>query len=119
MYSKGLKIMTAIALLSSACGLPPEGEEADRLDTAEQELCIPFCFPSPTTYPPQVNSMEVVRMAGSSMTFTGNAKPGGLTTTAYFRYSTVNPGACNTTFGTATPGVAVGGGTAWVGFSSA
>jgi hypothetical protein len=48
-------------------------------------------------------------VTGTGATLNGSAIPGGAATTGYFRYGTTNPGTCNDTFGTRSPGT---GGTA-------
>ncbi|MER2562493.1 MAG: hypothetical protein ABTQ32_17345 [Myxococcaceae bacterium] len=62
---------------------------------------------------PLVTSASTSFISDTSATLNGSATPRGDATTAWFRYSTTNPGACNDTFGTRTPasgGTSVGSG---------
>ena len=42
-------------------------------------------------------------VAQTTATLNASVDPNGFSTTGWFRYSTVNPGACDQVFGTATP----------------
>jgi YHS domain-containing protein len=53
---------------------------------------------------PLVTSASTSFITDTSATLNGSATPRGDATTAWFRYSTTNPGACNDTFGTRSPG---------------
>lgn len=52
---------------------------------------------------PAVTTTAVTGLSATTVTLNGAVNPRGLSTTAWFRYSTVNPGTCNDTFGTRTP----------------
>lgn len=52
---------------------------------------------------PTVATTAATLVTSSSATLNGSANPNGETTTAYFRYSTSNPGAPNDSFGTRAP----------------
>jgi len=70
--------------------------------------------------PPTVTTGSATSVTTSSATLNGSAIPNGSSTTGWFRYSTVNPGTCNNTFGTRAPasgGTALGSGSSAVGFS--
>ena len=56
-----------------------------------------------TPAPPIVTTLAANGIAGTSATLNGTANPNALATSAWFRYSTTSPGACNDTFGTRTP----------------
>jgi hypothetical protein len=58
-----------------------------------------------TTLPviPGVTTTAASALTANSATLNGNANPGGGATTAWFRYSATNPGACSDTFGTRIP----------------
>jgi hypothetical protein len=69
---------------------------------------------------PVVTTNTASSITSTAATLNGTANPGGAATTGWFRYSTVNPGTCNDTFGTRAPasgGDDVGSGTSNVGFS--
>ncbi|HEX2880137.1 MAG TPA: hypothetical protein VHO25_11465, partial [Polyangiaceae bacterium] len=58
-----------------------------------------------TTLPeaPITNTSSATILSGTTAVLNGYAYPGGATTLAWFRYSTVNPGTCNDTFGIRAP----------------
>ncbi|MEO7539083.1 MAG: hypothetical protein ABIV21_03585 [Pyrinomonadaceae bacterium] len=70
--------------------------------------------------PPSVETGEATQVTANSATLNAAANPNGVDTTAWFRYSTVDPGTCNDTFGTRAPvsgGSAVGTGMLPVSYS--
>ncbi|MCZ7685287.1 MAG: hypothetical protein M5U28_43525 [Sandaracinaceae bacterium] len=60
---------------------------------------------------PTVTTNAATLVTSSSALLNGDVNPNGATTTAWYRYATTNPGACNGTFGTATTSTSVGAGT--------
>ncbi len=68
---------------------------------------------------PIVTTEPATLVATTTATLNGSALPNQNATTAWFRYSTVNPGSCTATFGTATTTTSLGAGTASVPFSQA
>ena len=69
---------------------------------------------------PTVTTLPVTNQTATSVWLQGAANPNGAATTAWFRYSNLNPGTCNDTFGTRTPGTggfALGAGTSTVPFN--
>jgi len=52
---------------------------------------------------PSVATLAATSVSSSGATLNGSADPRGSDTTGYFRFSTVSPGACNTTFGARAP----------------
>ena len=52
---------------------------------------------------PTVATDTAIGISGTAATLRGAANPGGAATVGYFRYSGINPGACNDTFGTRAP----------------
>jgi MYXO-CTERM domain-containing protein len=69
-------------------------------------------FTTPPTAPLVVTS-AATDLTGTTATLNGQANPNGAATTGWFRYSTVNPGSCNDSFGTRAPasgGTAIGSG---------
>ncbi len=70
--------------------------------------------------PPAAVTSSASVMGGTSIRFTGTATGNGTSTTAWIRYSTVNPGACDNSFGTRIPlgGAAIGSGSTAVGYSA-
>lgn len=52
---------------------------------------------------PAVTTTAVTALSATMATLNGTVNPRGLSTTAWFRYDTVNPVTCNDTFGTRTP----------------
>lgn len=73
---------------------------------------------------PTVTTTNATSVTSSGATLQGGANPNGSATTAWFRYSTANPGTPNNSFGTRVPSssfndAALGAGTAPVGFSQA
>jgi hypothetical protein len=53
--------------------------------------------------PPTVDTISATNVTSSGATLEGEVTANGAATTAFFRYHTVNPGSCNTTFGTRAP----------------
>jgi hypothetical protein len=77
-------------------------------------------FTTPASLP-AVTTMAASDVTTTSGTLNATANPGGAATTAWFRYSTTNPGSCNDTFGTRTPasgGTNLGNGGVSVSFSA-
>ncbi|MEZ4444451.1 MAG: MYXO-CTERM sorting domain-containing protein [Polyangiaceae bacterium] len=73
-----------------------------------------------TTSAPSVTTLAATAIAATSATLQGTANPNGTASTGWFRYSTVNPGTCNDTFGTRAPvsgGTSLGAGTSPLPFS--
>jgi len=71
---------------------------------------------------PQISTGSVSLLTASSATISGSGVPGGATTTAWFRYSNLNPGGCSDVFGTRVPltgGTDLGAGNSSVPFSQA
>ncbi|MDQ3036072.1 MAG: hypothetical protein M3Y87_26965, partial [Myxococcota bacterium] len=68
---------------------------------------------------PTVTTSAATLVTSSSATLNASADPNGATSSGWFRYSTVSPGACNNTFGTLTTTTALGAGTASVAYSRA
>ncbi len=69
---------------------------------------------------PRVTTSAASNLTSSAARLNGSASPTGVSATGWFRYATVDPGACNDTFGTrapATAGTALGAGTADVTFN--
>ena len=58
---------------------------------------------STTLNTPAVTTSAVTALSATTVTLNGAVNPRGLSITAWFRYSTVNPGTCNDSFGTRTP----------------
>jgi hypothetical protein len=52
--------------------------------------------------PTSVTTNAATSIGAATATFNGSANPNGLATTAWFRYATSSPGACDDSFGTAT-----------------
>src|SRR5262249_1601965 len=63
-----------------------------------------------TSAMPPIVTSEPATVLGSDATLNGAANPKGSATTAWFRYSSVDPGACNDSFGTRTDDVQLGDG---------
>ena len=73
-----------------------------------------------TPLPPTVTTSAATSVASTSATLNGNSNPNRASTIAWFRYSTVNPGTGNDTFGTRAPtsgGSILGSGSLSVGYS--
>lgn len=69
---------------------------------------------------PVVTTNAATAETQTTATLNGQANPGAQSTSGWFRYSTVNPGTCNDTFGTRAPssgGDALGSGTSAVAFN--
>ncbi|KKR46261.1 MAG: hypothetical protein UT82_C0016G0002 [Parcubacteria group bacterium GW2011_GWB1_40_14] len=62
--------------------------------------CFGLCSGAPV--PPTVTTTSPTSVAATSATLNGTYNPNGSDTSAWFRYSTVNPGTCNNSFGTQT-----------------
>ena len=72
--------------------------------------------------PPIVITDTVTGVTANSATLNGTVNPNGNTATAWFRYSSTNPGICNDAFGTRAPsagGFSAGSGTSNIGYSNA
>ncbi|MFO1488390.1 MAG: hypothetical protein U1F83_05070 [Verrucomicrobiota bacterium] len=70
--------------------------------------------------PPTASTAAASGVTSSGATFNGSGNPNGASATGWFRYSTVNPGTGNDSFGTRAPssgGSALGSGTVAVAFS--
>jgi hypothetical protein len=61
----------------------------------------PVTFDTPGA--PAVATLAATAVSSSVATLNGSATPRGSDTTGYFRFSTVNPGSCNTVFGARAP----------------
>ncbi len=75
-------------------------------------------FTTPTV--PTVVTNPVSTFASTTATLSGSGNPNGIATTAWFRYSTTNPGTCTDSFGTRAPssgGTSLGSGTAVVNYT--
>jgi len=69
---------------------------------------------------PTVTTLAATAIASTTATLNGTANPNGASTTGFYRYATVNPGACSDGFGTRLPssgGTALGAGTTAVPYS--
>jgi MYXO-CTERM domain-containing protein len=66
-------------------------------------------FTTPNT--PTVATLAATPVTSTSATLNASVNPNGFATNGWFRYSTTNPGTCNTTFGSTTPTVSLGSGT--------
>ncbi|MBL8949624.1 MAG: hypothetical protein JNK82_02530 [Myxococcaceae bacterium] len=83
-------------------------------------------FGAPVSYvvqappPPVAVTSSAALVDGPRIRFSATANANGVATTAWVRYSTSNPGACNDTFGTRIPGfgVSIGSGNTPVGYST-
>ncbi|MGQ0505986.1 MAG: putative Ig domain-containing protein [Myxococcaceae bacterium] len=74
-----------------------------------------------TPQAPAVTTIAAGSVGGTSANLQGTGNPRGATATGWFRYSTANPGTCNDTFGTRSPGAggtALGAGTSAVAFNN-
>ncbi len=60
---------------------------------------------------PSVATLAATPVTATSATLNASIDPNGFATTGWFRFSTTSPGACNTTFGSATATVSLGSGT--------
>jgi MYXO-CTERM domain-containing protein len=70
--------------------------------------------------PPSVETTGAAWLTGTTATLGGAANPGGTATNGWFRYSAIDPGTCNDTFGTrapATGGAPLGAGAASVSYA--
>jgi hypothetical protein len=79
-------------------------------------------FNETTGAPPTVTTSAASPVGNTTATLRGSANPNGGSTTGWFRYSKTNPGTCNDSFGTRSPGTggsALGSGTSAVAYSSA
>jgi MYXO-CTERM domain-containing protein len=77
-------------------------------------------FTTPAT--PSVSTLAATPVTATSATLNASANPNGNASTGWFRYSTVDPGACDDVFGTRSPnsgGTGLGAGTAPVSYSQA
>ncbi len=69
---------------------------------------------------PSVTTIPATQVTSAAATLNGFVNPNGSATTAWFRYSTSNPGTCNDSFGTRVPasgGTSLGAGGSDVGYS--
>jgi hypothetical protein len=76
---------------------------------------------SPAPVPPTVTTNAATFVAATSSVLNGSSNPNGFATTAWFRFSSTNPGTCDNSFGTRVPssgGTALGAGTSSVAFSN-
>ncbi|MFZ5441130.1 MAG: beta strand repeat-containing protein [Myxococcota bacterium] len=113
--------MTAVALTQTAFGLTP-GTTYYVCAIASNVVGTAFgavqTFRTPAA--PIVVTSSASNLVGLTATLNGQANPNGAATTAWFRFSTTNPGTCNDTFGTrapATGGSNVGSGQTSLGYS--
>ncbi|MFT3746473.1 MAG: MBG domain-containing protein [Pyrinomonadaceae bacterium] len=70
--------------------------------------------------PPTISTIAATSVTTTTADLNGTANPNDLATTAWYRYSTTNPGTCNDTFGTRAPaagGISVGSGNTNVAFA--
>ncbi|KKR46260.1 MAG: Peptidase M23, partial [Parcubacteria group bacterium GW2011_GWB1_40_14] len=70
---------------------------------------------------PTVNTNSPTTINATSATVSGAVNPNGGATTAWFRYSSINPGSCNDAFGTrvlSSGGFSAGSGTSFVSYSN-
>ncbi|MBL9005653.1 MAG: fibronectin type III domain-containing protein [Myxococcales bacterium] len=75
-----------------------------------------------TAMPPTVSTGSASSLTRTTGVLNGYANPGGIATTAWFRYSKVSPGTCNDSFGDRAPGTggsSLGSGSSSVAFSQA
>ncbi|GEM_PF-2813869 len=75
---------------------------------------------SPTSSP-TVTTNSAASIASTSVTFNGLVNPNGLSTNAWFRYSTTNPSICDNIFGTRVPdstSTSIGSGTSSIAYSN-
>ena len=75
---------------------------------------------SPGAIAPAVTTRAASAIGGSGATIAGSANPNGSQTAGWFRYGSVQPGACDDSFGTRVPGTgaaALGGGTSPIDWS--
>jgi hypothetical protein len=71
---------------------------------------------------PTVTTSAATSLTATGATLNGSANPNGASSTGWFRYSTIDPGTCDDTFGTRTPGSggsSLGSGTSSTPFSQA
>ncbi len=110
----GLGAGTAAAPFSRAATLTP-GTTYYYCAIASNAVGIGFgavlSFVTPAA--PAVNTVAPTLVTATSATLNGTASPNGSATSAWFRYATTNPGACDDTFGTRAPtsgGASIGAG---------
>ena len=70
-----------------------------------------------TTSAPTVSTLAATPVTATTATLNAAVNPNGYATTGWFRYSTTNPGACDTSFGTSTATSPLGSSTTLVGLS--
>ncbi len=63
-----------------------------------------------TTSPPAVSTFAATPVTSTTATLNASVNPNGFAASGWFRYGTSDPGACNSTFGTATTTTALGSG---------
>lgn len=83
-------------------------------------LLVALSMPAMSSTAPTTATGAASLIGGTTAQLNGSANPNGDATTGWFRYATVNPGACNDSFGTRAPAVggsSLGSGTAAVGYS--
>ena len=81
-------------------------------------FCVAMLSATTSATPPTVTTLGGSGSSTSAI-FSGEANPNGDATTAWFRYSTVDPGGCSDTFGTRAPasgGSSLGSGTSPAGY---
>jgi len=93
-----------------------------QVDVGYQCVGQPSVCTSTSVAAPTVSTLTPSGVTGSGATLNGSANPNGAATTAWFRYSTTSPGACNDSFGTRVPasvGASLGSGTTAVVYAQA
>jgi MYXO-CTERM domain-containing protein len=109
--------LTPVALAQPLTGLTPATTYyfcAIAQSSIGTSLGAVLSFTTPAA-PPSVTTQAASSILDVSATLNASVNPNGSPTTGWFRYSTVNPGTCNDTFGTRAP---TSGGTALGGASS-
>ncbi|MCC6525909.1 MAG: hypothetical protein IT373_24895 [Polyangiaceae bacterium] len=103
---------TAVAMSQVLSGLSP-GATYYYCAIAQNALGLSFggLLAFTTTAPPTTITLPATPIGSTSATLNGSVNPNGYATTGWFRYSAVDPGACDTAFGTATGVTTLGAGT--------
>ena len=110
----GMLSVTSTIILES----PPAGKSAMITLTAQGLVDYStYDTSAGSSSAPTVLTSEATNVATSTATLNGSANPNGTTTSGWFRYSTLNPGACNDSFGVVTPSTSLGLGTSPVPYS--